>query len=130
MNRALARFRVGVGGLRLHVRVLADSAAVARAWRAGALGRIPRGDHVIGFFRPQRSGALGEMVLAEAAPLREVVPHEAAHAAVAALRRRRGLALDADVALDHEAEEYVARLTGVLARRVLARLAARGVEVR
>ncbi len=131
MKRAVARFEVAVFGHRVRVRLLAGTAAVNAAWRkTGGLGRLQRGEHLHGFFHAQARGGLGAIVLAHGADLLEIVPHEAQHAALAALRRRQGLATDAPVTLDEAAEEYVATVAGLLTRRVLRGLRRIGVEVR
>lgn len=130
MTRAKLRFEVRVGRLRLVVRVVDGSECVARAWRARGCGRLQRGEHVHGFFDPQARGALGSMFLAESSAHFEVVPHECQHAALAALRRREGLAIDAPVTLDAAAEEYVATVAGLLSRRILRGLTVRGIACR
>jgi len=130
MTRAVARFEVTVFGHLVRVRVVDGSECVARAWRARGCGRLQRGEFVHGFFDPQVRGALGSLFLAESSAHFECVPHECQHAALAALRRREGLAIDAPVTLDGAAEEYVATVAGLLSRRVLRGLQRAGVELR
>lgn len=84
MTRALARFTVAAGGIRLRVRVLPTMRDVDAEYRDGDRPRRD-GKLVPAFFAPARrtdAKHLGTVVLCADGCAEELVPHEIAHAVV------------------------------------------------
>ena len=125
--RTAARFTLTHGAWRLTVRVLDNHRELAALWRQRGGHAVSRGERLHGLFFHSDDRPLGTVALSAADLTHEIVAHEATHAAMHALRLLRGAPQMAD---DDAAEEYLARTTGQLTRRILRGLAARGVEVR
>lgn len=117
--RAIARFTVAYGRLRLRVRLLPTIADVDAEYRSGQRRR--NGEIVHAFFAPANSATaahIGTIVLPANGRLAELVPHESTHAA---MHRIGGVHCTAD--------ERLATTVGLLSARIFAGLKRRGMEV-
>ena len=118
MTRALARFTVAHGRIKLRVRLLATISAVDAEFHEGR--RRQRGRTVFGYFSTadQGDGCVGTIVIPCDADLMELIPHEVTHAVLHRLGR-----------VDRHDDEALASAVGVLTARIVRQLAKRGLGV-
>lgn len=120
--REIARFSITHGVWRVRVRVLPSAVEMRALWRRLGGAPVRRSEFLHGLFVPSARAPLGTIVLSHADLTVEIVAHEAAHAAVYALRRLHSGRVTID-----EGEEYLATLTGHLTKKTMRGLAARGI---